>query len=330
MKEKKGFTIVELMLAMAFLGTMMMGIASLIIKITNIYQKGLAIRNVNTVGREILSDLSRTVTAAPVGSITVNPDPADHKTVDMSSILAARSKYFVEQRSGGKQMSGAFCTGDYSYVWNTADSLRAARTHFNSGSTPSLVKGRINTSEAAITNYLSHDAGQNTIIVKIGNGKYLIPKFIRFLDTNRDVCISKSASDNGKTYYTMDRRDNTVKRNDSRTLIDLTYSGVKENNITELIAENEADLALYDFMVVPATQNYSTYQIFYSGSFILATYRGGVNIQANGDFCQGADNPDLGADSEYTGNDFDYCAVNKFNFAVRATGDTGVDVHGGN
>jgi hypothetical protein len=106
-------------------------------------------------------------------------------------------------------------------------------------------------------------------------------------------------------------------------------SPISGKDVVELIAENESDLALYDFTILPATKNYTTKQIFYPGSFILATIRGGVNIQSNGDFCQGSSSDEGEMDSEYTGNDFDYCAVNKFNFAARATGETGINQHEG-
>jgi hypothetical protein len=94
------------------------------------------------------------------------------------------------------------------------------------------------------------------------------------------------------------------------------------------------DLALYDFTIFPATQHYKTLQIYYSGMFILATYRGGVNIKSNGEFCEGSDEADGMADvdsdgnSEFTMNDFDYCAINKFNFAARATGEKTLNQHG--
>ena len=88
-----------------------------------------------------------------------------------------------------------------------------------------------------------------------------------------------------------------------------------------LIGDNESDLALYDFVVLPATQNNKTGQVFYSGMFILATMRGGVNILSNGDFCTGTDTM-YSSNVESTQQEFNYCAVNKFNFAVRASGQT--------
>ena len=67
--------------------------------------------------------------------------------------------------------------------------------------------------------------------------------------------------------------------------------------------------------------NETTKQIFFSGTFILATIRGGVNIQSNGDFCTGDKEVD---GDEFNLNNFDYCAVNKFNFSARATGEASI------
>ena len=55
MKEhKKGFTIIEITLAMTFLAILMVSIATLIMRVTNIYQKGLAMRAINATGTEII------------------------------------------------------------------------------------------------------------------------------------------------------------------------------------------------------------------------------------------------------------------------------------
>jgi hypothetical protein len=65
---------------------------------------------------------------------------------------------------------------------------------------------------------------------------------------------------------------------------------------------------------MPATQSVTTKQAFVNISFILATLKGGVNIKANGDYCRGS------GVEEFDNYDFDYCAVNKFNFSVRTGG----------
>ena len=321
MKTKKAFTIIELMLAMAFLGTMLLGIASLILQITNIYQKGLAIRGINTTGREIISDLSRTVGSSRV-NVDINPSSNASNEIRLQNVLDARSQYFVEIKrertvdNKTVQAGGVFCTGTYSYVWNTAENLRAARN------TGLVTEGKVENETVA----QSSIASNNVLVIKTADSpaQFIIPKLVRFVDRDRNACLSNSSNE------MIGDSSNPIKK--GATYFDLTEYGVGVKDINELIAENEADLALYDFTVLPATQNYTTKQIFYPGTFILATYRGGVNITSNGDFCQGSDNNDGSMDDaeEFTSNDFDYCAVNKFNFAVRASGETGINQHGEN
>ena len=48
-------------------------------------------------------------------------------------------------------------------------------------------------------------------------------------------------------------------------------------------------------------------------SFILGTLRGGANVNVSGEFCA---TPGSNSSVE----DFDYCAINKFNFAARTLG----------
>ena len=98
-------------------------------------------------------------------------------------------------------------------------------------------------------------------------------------------------------------------------------TGIPPEDVVSLISDDESDLALYDFVILPATQNNITGQIFYSGMFIIATMRGGVNVLTNGDYCTGSDTM-YSSEVEATDQEFDYCAVNKFNFAMRATGES--------
>ncbi|MBP5655992.1 prepilin-type N-terminal cleavage/methylation domain-containing protein [Candidatus Saccharibacteria bacterium] len=100
-----------------------------------------------------------------------------------------------------------------------------------------------------------------------------------------------------------------------------TIDWVDSKDVVSLISDDDADLALYDFVVLPATQNNITGQILYSGTFILGTMRGGVNVLSNGDFCTGADTM-YSDEVESTNQEFNYCSVNKFNFAMRATGES--------
>ena len=308
--KKKAFTIIELMLAMAFLGTMLVGIASLTMRITSIYQKGLAIRGVNSIGREIISDLTRTINASRV-NVDINPEvPSNYKVLDQQ-INDARANYYLETSESGKQWGGVFCTGDYSYVWNTADTFRLLRT------SPNTLLREKKYTDASINDALALHA----YVIKTDEG-YTIPKLARFHDKDRRAC----AHEEKKYVPAVDETDGSIKPNERTFYLG---TGSKLDAATELIEDNESDLMLYNFKIFPATQHETTKQIFYSGMFILATYRGGVNIQSNGDFCEGSDSEDGTRDSDITLNDFDYCAVNKFNFSARATGETGINKYGG-
>ena len=317
--KKKAFTIIELMLAMAFLGTMLVGIASLTMRITNIYQKGLALRSINSIGREIISDLTRTINGSRV-DIDINPTVPNSLQVDYQQINEARADYFISTSdTDDRQLGGVFCTGDYSYVWNTADTLRLVRA--------TALKDKKYTKSLIETTALSIPA----YVIKAGNS-YMIPKFARFPDKKRHACAHAAKSTPSGTIYVpaTEAGDESIKPH--AYLFDLGADSSLDK-VTELIEDNESDLAIYNFTVFPATQHGLTKQIFYSGMFILATYRGGVNIKSNGDFCEGSDNEDGSRDSddsnEMTLNDFDYCAVNKFNFSARSTGETVINKYGG-
>ncbi|MBR5670188.1 prepilin-type N-terminal cleavage/methylation domain-containing protein [Candidatus Saccharibacteria bacterium] len=283
-QQKKGFTIIELMLAMAFLGTMLVAIAALIMRVTSIYQKGLALRAVNTNGREIISDLTRTITSSPT-HLKVNPEYGN-SGIDAAHLKAALANYYLSVEDGNhtEQYSGIFCTGSYSYVWNNAPTITASRDESS-----------------------SNDGHLLKIKLAGAGNEFYIPKLARFPDTERYACAhNETTSPTSATEYS----PASMALGEGRS--------ITMDDITELINDDDMDLALYDFRIIPATQNETTKQIFLSGSFILATIRGGVNIQSNGDFCTG-DNKDI--DSEFSLENFDYCAVNKFNFSARATGE---------
>ena len=85
----------------------------------------------------------------------------------------------------------------------------------------------------------------------------------------------------------------------------------------DLLADSDDSLAIYDLTIFrPVTHNL-TFQSFYSGTFILATVPGGVDITGSGNYCKDA--PDG------LSTDFAYCAINKFNFAARARGELTTD-----
>lgn len=100
-KNQAGFTLIELMLAMAFIGALLVAIAMTTIHIMGTYTKGLTVREVNQAGRTISEDIQRTIAASA--------------PFDVSG--GAGSHYIV--RDGG----GRLCTGAYTYAWNYGNTI---------------------------------------------------------------------------------------------------------------------------------------------------------------------------------------------------------------
>lgn len=279
MKEhKKGFTIIEITLAMTFLAILMVSIATLIMRVTNIYQKGLAMRAINATGTEIIEDITRTVGTASylVDIHSQDAELGGNGVMEYDNNYKLVEKYYYDytvynENHNGKnfnvQYFGVLCTGDYSYIWNTA---RALDPDFTT---------------------------KNFITV---NGEKV--KMVRVYDREQTQC---NKDKNGSVA-------NLAKRN----YLPVTIN-VPVDNVVELINNDEMDLALYEFNITPATQSAITRQSFISANFILATRQGGININANGDFCRGEDNE---FKDEYEGTMFNYCAVNKFSFSARTGG----------
>ena len=279
MKEhKKGFTIIEITLAMTFLAILMVSIATLIMRVTNIYQKGLAMRAINATGTEIIEDITRTVGAASylVDIHSQDAELGGNGVMEYDNNYKLVEKYYYDytvynENHDGKnfnvQYFGVLCTGDYSYIWNTA---RALDPDFTT---------------------------KNFITVNVEK-----VKMVRVYDREQTQC---NKDKNGSVA-------NLAKRN----YLPVTIN-VPADNVVELINNDEMDLALYEFNITPATQSAITRQSFISANFILATRQGGININANGDFCRGEDNE---FKDEYEGTMFNYCAVNKFSFSARTGG----------
>lgn len=92
----RGFTLVELMLAMVFLSSILLISTSVIIQAFSIYNKGLAVRQINQLGRTLTEDMTR---AANSGNVVID---------------SAGSNAHV------------LCLGATVYVWNTVAQTRSA------------------------------------------------------------------------------------------------------------------------------------------------------------------------------------------------------------
>lgn len=107
-KETKGFTLIELMLAMTFISVLLVAIAMTTIQISNIYNKGITLREVNQAGRSISTELQRSIASSV---------PFDVTPKTPSSPPTSTSK-FVSYPGGGR-----LCLGAYTYAWNYGSAL---------------------------------------------------------------------------------------------------------------------------------------------------------------------------------------------------------------
>jgi type II secretory pathway pseudopilin PulG len=95
--NKRGFTIIELMLAMGFVSVLLVAVAMTVIQVSNIYNRGITLKDVNQAGRSISSELSNSI--AQTSSFSVDTGLPGSK--------------YIRQAWGGR-----LCIGQYSYIWN--------------------------------------------------------------------------------------------------------------------------------------------------------------------------------------------------------------------
>lgn len=96
MRRQRGFTIVELMIAMAFIAVLLLAIAGAIMQVGAVYNRGVTMKSVNQAGRVVIDDMKRAMSeSGPLSAVYV-PQSPDETTV----------------------IGGRLCTGVFSYVWN--------------------------------------------------------------------------------------------------------------------------------------------------------------------------------------------------------------------
>ena len=140
---KKGFTIMELMLAMGVIAFLLLSVAGLIIQMTNTITRGTTYKDLNAASRTINADLTKTFNST---SILDGWDGRNNS-----------NEYY--RVVGG---SGAFCTGSVSYLWNTnLEGLGALIVHAEDNNPVRFVKIR-----DTAKNYCSNNA-QSTVWTKV-------------------------------------------------------------------------------------------------------------------------------------------------------------------
>lgn len=101
--KRSGFTLIELLLAMGFISVLLLAIAMTILQIGAIYNRGMIVKEVNQVGRNLATEMQGAI-------IKTAPFPITQTT---------GSHYFKQGTWGGR-----LCLGQYSYIWNYGSALQ--------------------------------------------------------------------------------------------------------------------------------------------------------------------------------------------------------------
>ena len=130
---KKGFTLVELSLSLAFIGILSITIVLIINNAITTYRRGLTLNQINTVGMDLVDDMRAAVQNSPAKAVVELCDGIDDDSAreacknDDGEELVSVVENSVDSDglkvkgkvTEGVPMYGAFCTGTYSYVWNS-------------------------------------------------------------------------------------------------------------------------------------------------------------------------------------------------------------------
>ena len=272
--SKKGFTLVELSLSIAFIAILSITIALIINDAISTYRRGLTLNQINTTGMDLVDDIRTAVQNSPASSPrnsckNYKDDFQKNCEENNGMRLMNVAKTGKVNNIEGTPLYGAFCTGAYSYIWNS---------------------GYL---------FLENGGDKATYTVYEGDKKTEEWNDFRLLkveDRQRAVCGSVLPD----------------KYNNSED-IESEFKGKDKGPVVLLANDGANPLALYSFTsALPAVDGLNS-AAFYSMSFILGTVQGGINVMSMGNFCAAPESFD-------SAENFDYCAINKFNFAAQANG----------
>ena len=288
-ERKKGFTLIELSLSITFITVLSLAVALIITNSISAYHRGLVLNQINTTGMELVDDMRAAVQNTAVSSPkraceTWFEDGSDNvatcRASDGQSLVAARKNTDVligEIEKDDVPIVGVFCTGNYSYIWNSG-------YYFSEDA-------EVNENMSEATFKYKNDNGDITSYNKR-------IRLLKVKDKERAVCAAfGEVSDRNEIDISGER-----------------YNMALTEEPIELLSDS-SNLALYDLFAPTPAINEVGNNTFYSVSFVLGTLQGGANVAAQGSYCatpEGVDNASI--------ENFDYCAINKFNFAAQAIG----------
>lgn len=321
---RQGFTITELSLSIAFIAILSIAVVLIITNTISSYHRGLTLNKINTAGMDIVDDMRAAIQNSPgrsvekqcvliYGDADIQKQCEDDHAHNFISVVHNDEVEVGGNRIGNVPVYGAFCTGAYSFIWNSG-------YYFSPDA-------KIRNGESASLKYKIAGAADGSAEIKtVSNFKLL-----KIQDADRTVCISSIYganidSNRGKYVYDLSG-EGSINQNSPRFDIS-SYNAIDEEPLDILdsnvyingaqvnasSSNTRNNLAIYNLTSASPSESSSHNSLFYSVSFILGTIQGGINIKATGNFCSTPEGYNSAIEN------FDYCAINKFNFAAQAMG----------
>lgn len=296
--SNKGFTMVELSIALVFVGILSVSLAVVINSMMLSYRKSNTMAQVNTTGTDLVDDFRAAAQRSSAQSLTMICDyvyventAERNECVEDNAYNFVSLTHFSTVTMDGREfvapIYGVYCTGSYSYIWNSGY----------------YELGDARFDEKRVNKWVTLMTGDGEI--KYREGTNDLPfKLLKVQDPNRGICV---AAYDEEGYEVADGVAVGMK-----DTIDISNRAMDEEPEQLLVARGAGDLAIYDLTIAKPAVNYDNNSVFYQGSFILGTVNGGVNILSRNNACATPSGYDYA---------YNYCAINKFSFAVRASGE---------
>ncbi|MBR2658770.1 hypothetical protein IKG28_02730 [Candidatus Saccharibacteria bacterium] len=285
--RKEGFTLIELSLSIVFIALLSLSIVVTILNTVSAYRRGLTLNQINTVGMAVVDDMRAAVQNSSTRSLvnecsmvytdnTMRTNCINSGAANFVSVKRTATVKIGNKEEKNVPVFGAFCTGSYSYIWNSGYFWAEGATVQNANKA-----------------YVAYN--QNGVVKTRTDFRLL-----KIRDDSRYVCELAFKSNYNYNFNGFSGGFN---------ISSMTIAG----DPVELLENKEGnDMAIYDLSATAPAVSVNEDNMFYFVSFILGTTRGGANIKANGKSCAAPEDSGL--------EDFDYCAINKFNFAAQANG----------
>lgn len=292
--QQRGFTLVELMLAVAFIGGLLVVVALVTMQVMSLYNRGLTIKGVNEVSRTIVRDVQQSISSTDyfrVQYVDKNDPKKFHSATDLKTASENNVDYYAND-AGGR-----LCTGTYSYVWNTGEAFETAHgTIFN----PPRDEYGHSTARYQIQYMRSQDTPPEPI------------RFLKVRDIAKDLCrVATDASPSD--VIDAGRFVNTK---------------INKENFTNVFGSGNEELVLYHFrimtpltpMVDSTKERLTAVSTFYHISMIIGTQHGDEGDDGlDADSTSGilTSNKVCKPPAEAKVNQSEYCAINKIEFVAR-------------